>query len=196
MGKASSPYCMNRAGMTLVEILIAMAIIGVIMGALTNTLVTQRKVYTLQENVSGMTQQVQTAMEIITREIRNTGTNTTGATFTPVTYNATQLELRTDRNGNGNTNDPDEHIIYAYDATTRRITRDAGNGAQPLAENIQTFTFDYLDSANPPQAVTVSSAIRQIRVTVTARTATPDPTYTSNGGYRTYSLTSLIALRN
>ena len=154
MGKASSPYRMNRAGMTLVEILIAMAIIGVIMAALTNTLVTQRKVYALQENVSGMTQQVQTAMEIITREIRNTGTNTTGATFTPVTYNATQLELRTDRNGNGSTNDPDEHIIYAYDTTTRRITRDAGNGAQPLAENIQTFTFDYLDSANPPQAVT------------------------------------------
>src|SRR5262249_59494249 len=99
-------------------------------------------------------------------------------------------------NGNGNTNDPDEHIIYAYDGTNRRITRDAGNGAQPIAENIQTFRFDYLNGANPPQLVTTSSAIRQIRVTVTARTATPHPAYTSHGGYRTYNLTSLIELRN
>src|SRR5215831_17592004 len=113
MGQASTPYCVHHAGMTLVEVLIAMAIVGVIMGALSNTFMTQRKVYALQENVSAMTQQAQTAMEIITREIRNAGTNPTGAAFTPVTYSATQLELRTDRNGNGNTNDPDEHIIYA-----------------------------------------------------------------------------------
>src|SRR5215510_4595869 len=110
MGKASAPYCMNHTGMTLVEILIAIAIVGVIMGALTNTLVTQRKVYALQENVTGMTQQAQTALEIISREIRNAGTNTTGAVFTPVTYSATQLELRTDSNGNGTTNDTNEHI--------------------------------------------------------------------------------------
>jgi hypothetical protein len=56
------------------------------------------------------------------------------------------------------------------------------------------LTFAYLDTTGQP--TTVSSAIRQIQLTITARTAMPDPHYPSNNGYRTYSLTSVITLRN
>jgi hypothetical protein len=38
--------------------------------------------------------------------------------------------------------------------------------------------------------------IRQIKITITARTAKPDPDYTANGGYRTYTLTSYLTPRN
>ena len=74
------------------------------------------------------------------------------------------------------------------------MTRDAGSGAQPLVENIQTFTFTYLDKNG--NTTTVSSAIRQLQISITARTAAPDPQYKENNGYRTFSVTSLIALRN
>ncbi len=184
----------KQAGVTLVELLIALAIVGVVMGGLTRMLATQRQVYTVQEQVAVMTQQAQTAMELLSREIRAAGSNPTGAAFTPVTYSATQLELRSDRNGNGTTNDTNEHIIYAYDAANRRITRDAGAGVETVAEDIAVFIFAYLDSAGA--ATTVNSAIRQIRITITARTAAPDPHYTTNNGYRTSRLSSVIALRN
>lgn len=180
--------------MTLVELLIALALMGLVVGGLTTIFVTQRKATAVQGQVTAMTQQAQAALELITRELRTAGTNPTGATFTPVTYSPTQLEIRTDLNGNGTTNDPDEQVIYAYDATRRRITRDTGSGAQPVVENIQAFTFTYLDSAGNP--TTVSSAIRQLQITITARTAAPDPQYTANHGYRTATLRSLIALRN
>lgn len=190
----SAIYRMHNAGATLIELLISMAIMTMVMGAITTTFISQRKTYALQEDVAGMTQQAQMALDLVTRELRTAGTNPTGATFTPVTYSPTQLDIRTDLNGNGTTTDPDEHIIYAYDTPPLRLTRDTGSGAQSVAENIQAFTFRYLDSAGQPTAV--SSAIRQLQLTITARTARPDPTYAVNQGYRTYSLTSVITLRN
>ena len=183
--------------MTLVELLIAMALLGVVMGGVTGSFVNQRKIMAIQNQRGALVQHAQAAMELITREFRTAGTNPTGAAFVPVTSNASQLEIRADVNGNGTTdttNDPDEHLIYAYDATNKRITRDAGSGAQPLVEQIQAFTFQYLDSAG--NATTVSSAIRQLQIRITVQTAAPDPQYTAQHGYRTFTLTSLLALRN
>jgi len=183
--------------MTLVELLIVMAILSVVVGGITRSFVNQRKLTAIQNQRATLIQQAQAAMDLVTRELRTAGTNPTGATFVPVTYNASQLEIRADLNGNGTTdtnNDPDEHLIYAYDSANKRITRDAGSGAQTLVDNIQNFTFTYLDSADTP--TTNSSAIRQLQVTITAKTAAPDPAYKVNNGYRTFSLTSFIRLRN
>jgi len=187
----------SERGMTLVELLIAMAILGVVMGGVTSGFVSQRKITAIQNQRVALIQQAQAAMDLVTRELRTAGTNPTGTAFVTVTYNASQLEIRADLNGNGTTdtnNDPDEHLIYAYDNANKRITRDAGSGAQPLVDNIQTFTFRYLDSAGAETIV--NNAIRQLQVTITARTAAPDPKYKENNGYRTFTMTSLIALRN
>ncbi len=184
-------------GMTLVELLIAMAIVGVVMGGVTGSFVNQRKITAIQNQRMVLIQQAQAAIDLVTRELRTAGTHPTGAAFVPVTYNASQLEIRADLNGNGTTdtnNDPNEHLIYTYDSANKRITRDAGSGAQPLVDNIQTFDFKYLDSGG--NQTNVSSAIRQLQITITARTAAPDPTYKANNGYRTFTVTSLVALRN
>jgi len=174
-----------------------MVILGVVMGGVTRSFMNQRKLTSIQNQRLALIQQAQAAMDLVTRELRTAGTNPTGATFVPVTYNPSQLDIRADLNGNGTTDtstDPNEHLIYAYDSVNKRITRDTGGGAQSLVDNIQAFTFQYLDSAGNP--TTVSSAIRQLQVTITARTAAPDPMYTANYGYRTFTVTSLIALRN
>lgn len=180
--------------MTLVELLIAMALLGVILGSMTTAFITHRRAAVLQEHIAAMTQHALAALELLTLELRNAGSHPTGATFTPVTYSATQLEIRADFNGNGTTNELNEHVIYAYDATRSQITRDAGDGAASLVEHVQAFTFTYLDSTGQPTSL--SSAIRQVQITITTRTATPDPAYTANGGHRTFTLTSLITLRN
>ncbi len=193
----STSFGRSERGMTLVELLITLAISSVIMGGVTSSFVNQRKIIAIQNQRVALIQQAQAAMDLVTREFRTAGTNPTGAAFVPVTYSTARLEIRADLNGNGTTdttNDPDEHLIYAYDSANKRITRDAGSGAQALVDNIQAFTFTYLDSAGA--ATTVSSAIRQLQITITARTAAPDPKYKENNGYRTFTMTSLIALRN
>ncbi|PJA48992.1 MAG: hypothetical protein CO171_06110, partial [Syntrophobacterales bacterium CG_4_9_14_3_um_filter_49_8] len=77
------------------------------------------------------------------------------------------------------------------------IRRDTGGGRQEFALNIQTFTFNYLDSDGNPTTTTAN--IRQMRITITARTAKPDPDYTDptyGDHYRRYTLTSLVTPRN
>ena len=48
------------------------------------------------------------------------------------------------------------------------------------------FSLNSSDEAN----------IRQVQITITAKTAKPDPNYSANDGYRTYTLTSVVTLRN
>jgi len=192
----------TERGATLVELFITLTLLGIILGAVCTSFVSQRTVAAVHSQRGALIQQAQAALELVTRELRRAGTNPTGAAFTPVTYSATQLEIRADLNGNGTTDttaDPDEHLIYAYDSTNTQITRNAGNGAQPLVEHIRAFTFQYLDSAGNPvlsSSPTVNSDIRQLQISITAQTASADPRYTPNNGYRTFTMTSLINLRN
>lgn len=87
-----------------------------------------------------------------------------------------------------------ESILYVYDAATHTIRRNAGGGKQPVAENMDDFTFVYLDGGGQP---TVESAnIRQVELVITARTARPDSRYPANQGYRTFTLRSRVTPRN
>jgi hypothetical protein len=97
-------------------------------------------------------------------------------------------------NGNGITSDANESIVFVYDATTYMLRRNTGGGNQPFGEDIEAFVIDYLDQGGNP--TTDSKAIRQVRISVTARTSQPDPQYAKNGGYRTLTLHSRITTRN
>jgi type IV pilus assembly protein PilW len=196
----------REKGFTLAELLIAMALSGIILGTIAGTFIMQRKTYDIQEQITEMVQTARAAMDMMTREIRMAGHDPTGAGFDGITYDADQLQIKVDIYKEKNTGDPDgdtldsnENIIYKYyDEHSKypyQIKRKTGNGTfQPFAENIKEFKFDYLDSAG--NATTKTADIRQIRITITARTSKPDPDYTANGGYRTYKLTSLITPRN
>ena len=81
------------------------------------------------------------------------------------------------------------------------LYRDTGGGAQEVASDIESFSFEYrledgsvisdgsLDDAE-------KSLVRKIVVRLTARTDRPDPNYPSNGGYRTRELSSEVWLKN
>jgi prepilin-type N-terminal cleavage/methylation domain-containing protein len=75
-----------------------------------------------------------------------------------------------------------------------RRNENTGGGAQPVAENIESLQFTYLDkngnvTANPPD-------IRMVKVTVTAKTNRFDPEYKGEDGYRRRILSSHIKVRN
>jgi prepilin-type N-terminal cleavage/methylation domain-containing protein len=60
-------------GFTLTELLITMAISGVIMGAIVSTFIVQRRSYAMQEQITEMVQNVRTAMDMMVREVRMAG---------------------------------------------------------------------------------------------------------------------------
>ena len=193
----------NESGFTLIELLIAMTIGLIILTALSSTFLMQRKIYDIQEQVVEMVQNARAAMDMMTREIRMAGYDPTGAGFDGITYDADQLQIQANIDDDEdiiNTDgsyDDNENITYAYydenSAYPYQIKRKTGNGNfVSFAENIEAFTFNYLDSSG--NATTTN--IRQIRITITVRSAKPDPDYSANGGYRKYTLTSFITPRN
>ncbi|MBW1781907.1 MAG: prepilin-type N-terminal cleavage/methylation domain-containing protein [Deltaproteobacteria bacterium] len=196
-------------GFTLVELLIAMALAMVIIASLATTFVSQRKAYDVQEQILEMTQSARAAMDMMSREIRMAGYNPTGsmqttdptaAGFVGIPYSATQLAIIADLNQDGETDgtvtddDANEEITYTFDSTNKQIDRDTGGGPQPLAENIQSFTFEYYDSNG--NTTTTAADVRQIDITITVRTSEPDPDYGQNSGYRTYTLNLYVTPPN
>jgi type IV pilus assembly protein PilW len=193
----------GEGGFSLVELMIAMAVGLVVLGAVYSVFIVQNKTFSVQEDVVEMQQSVRAGMDIMAREISLAGYDPTrvnsdsnaGNNFAGVEVNAGQLQIRADLNGTGIIHtDSEENIIYTYNSADKRITRNAGSGNQPLLENVDSFTFQYLDGSG---TVTANSAqVRRIRLTITGRTAKPDPKYPANGGYRTYTLTEVVSPRN
>ena len=188
------PFDSKNDGFTLIELLISVAIFSIVIACIFSFSIAQRKYLSVQEQISGMIQNTRAAMDMISGELTMAGYSPSGTVFPGILYSNSQLQMYVDINGNGVLTDPNENIIYSYDASNKRIVRNTGSGNQPLIENVEIFTFDYFDAQG--NITTATANIRQVRITITVRTSRPDPQYTANSGYRTYTLTSLITPRN
>ena len=192
----SYPRGLSKGGFSLIELIVSIAISGIALSAVTTTFVSQSQSYDVQEQIVEMQQNARAAMDIITREVRMAGFDPTGAGFTGVHYHSGYIHIRADLNGDGDKDDTNEDLRYRYDSTNKLIERDDDdwNNWTLLVENIQAFNFDYLDRNSNP--TTTSTDIRQIQITINARTAERDVNYPLNDGYQTYRLTSLVTPRN
>ncbi|MDD5724078.1 MAG: prepilin-type N-terminal cleavage/methylation domain-containing protein [Syntrophales bacterium] len=191
--EALHPSPESDRGFTLVEMLIAMTVGLVLLGAMYGVFTLHNKTFGTQEQIAEMQQNARATMDLMIREVRMAGYNPAEISFDGTTYNVSQLQVRADLDGDG-TITGQENVIYKHNSVSEQITRNIGSGDQPLLENAQAFTFDYLDSSG--NSTTTSADIRQIRITITARTANPDPNYAAYGGYRRYTLTSIVSPRN
>lgn len=188
----------NRAsGFTLMELLVSMSIGMVVLAALAKTFTVQSRQNAAEEQVAQMQGNARAALDLMVREIQMAKYNPAGTAFSSaygVTYSASELEVKADMNGDGTISTSSgsvEDIIYARDAVNNYITRKLGSTgtAEIVADNITAFTFAYYDANG--SAVTSSGNsgnIRKVTINITARTAKPDPSYTSNSGYRTYQI--------
>lgn len=186
----------RASGFTLMELLVSMSIGMVVLAALAKTFTVQSRQNTAEEQVAQMQGNARAALDLMVREIQMAKYNPAGTAFSTaygVTYSASQLEVKADMDGNGTISTSSgsvEDIIYARDAANNYITRKLGSGtAEIVADNITAFTFAYYDANG--SAVTSSGNsgnIRKVTINITARTAKPDPSYTSNSGYRTYQI--------
>ncbi|MEA2014583.1 MAG: prepilin-type N-terminal cleavage/methylation domain-containing protein [Thermodesulfobacteriota bacterium] len=191
-------------GFTIIELLIAMVVGLVLLGAMYSVFTMHNKIFNTQEQIAEMQQNARAAMDIMTREIRMAGYDPLGSAGAGIISAASDsLNFTLDTTGtadspDGDINDSNENITYSLYTTSgiqklgRKSTAAASN--QPVAEHVQSLAFQYRD-ANGATTATPAN-VRRIQVTLTVQTAIPDPDYAVNSGYRTYSLTSVITPRN
>jgi type IV pilus assembly protein PilW len=194
-------------GFSLIELLMAIAIAGVVVGGVYSVYHTQQKSYLAQQEIVAMQQTLRAAMQLMEREIRmagytpyeesSAGIQTASANairFTMDIHDGTDNDSdgRTDEfdeigNGDDDTTDTGEDITYLRadpdgDGVFDLFRRDASVGAdQILANNVDALDLVYL---NETGSVTADlNKIRSVQVTMVVRTARPDRGYRDNTIY-------------
>jgi len=91
-GRNFKPYTDSLRGFTLVELMISVAISGIILGAIYQMFIGQRRSYSLQNDITEMQQTVRASEHIMVREIRMAG------------YEVPDVDIRSDVPGTDFTN--------------------------------------------------------------------------------------------
>ena len=194
---------MKNKGFTLIEILVALALAGLVMTAVYSTYMIQHKAYVVQDQVAAIQQNLRAAMYMMELDFRMAGYDPEGKTNSGLIVNATDDDA-TDEDSisftyvaedDGVTEDT---IIYRlYDAygdgdvdLGRQIFRSGTPpplpSIQPMAEKIDALDFVYYDGAGNEIDVTAGGDvgdIRVIEVTMVARAYRWDNDYTDNKAY-------------
>lgn len=201
----------SNPGFTLVELLIAMAVGLVVLGAVISIFTVQSKELNRQDQIAEMQQNARMAMDVMSRELMMAGygpssltrcSGTTTAATTPClgisAAQANAISFGADINGNGSitadSSNPNENITYdLYTSSGVQALGRASNGGtrDPVVNNLTSLNFSYLNSAG--SATTNLAQIRIIKIEITTRTAGIDP---NTGTFKTFTLTANVAPRN
>lgn len=180
----------GERGFSLVEIIVAMAIATVVIGAVVGAMIAQQKNHITQETLVDMQQGLRAAMEVIGSDLRMAGYDPTSAAGASILVaDTSELQFQIDRNGDGDW-DSGEIIRFALtndanrdgiaDGTPCDLGRELdGGGLLVLAENIDALNFVYFDSSDNVLPVPVAdlSAIGSIQLTLIARSGATLPAF-------------------
>ena len=154
----SSPN--NAKGMTMIELLIAMAVASIVMAILYSTYQLQQKSYVTQQLVTDMQQNARAAMALMKREIRmagydpisvdgvdNDGLNgvddaaeTSGAAI--LMAGSVKIQLTSDISGDGDVSDTNEDVTYSL-VGSDLMRQDGAAAPQIVAYDIEAIGFAY-----------------------------------------------------
>jgi type IV pilus assembly protein PilW len=194
----------RRGGFTLVELLVAIAIGGVLLTATYELLNTNSKLYYSKENTMMMTRDLRASTDFLIREIRMAGCNPTGASgigFQDDT-SATSIHFNMDIDGDGAISSTEEIEYYTVllnviDSLLRRTggaTNDSLNYL--IAEDITSLEFIYYDSTGAELtslSTTDLGNIYAVKFTINAETPKADAiTHVK----KTDSMTTRVRIRN
>ena len=164
----------KEAGFTLVELMIALFVSGLVMAAVVSVYTAQTRSYSQQDDIADIQQNLRGALAILPMEIRLAGCDPEESKA-PGVLEATRTRFRftmdirgnaaTQNSGDGDVDDPGENIAFGFangiDANnngivdnggadwsnTASLGRHTGSGAlslMPLAGNIEALEFNYI----------------------------------------------------
>jgi type IV pilus assembly protein PilW len=185
--KHISLRCSNQ-GFTIVELMVAMVVSLLAMGAIYSTFLAQHRSYQVQGEAAEMQQNIRVAMYYMQREIRMAGSDPfneggfgiTAANQTSITFTE---DVRSGippvvgpPDGFVNVNDvPNEDITYTLNGTDLVRTDNNANlgvgDTQVVAQNIDWLDFVYLDEEG--EIAATLGDIRSVEITIVARTDDP-----------------------
>jgi type IV pilus assembly protein PilW len=202
----------RKQGFTLPELIVAMAMTAIVVGAVYTTYKSQQDSYIVQDQVVEMQQNLRAALHMMASDIRMAGYNPTGkpnlagfvADLPPpnnskgAATDATHIALTKDFNGEGNIeNNDDEQIAYKLDAASRCLQRFGGaSGWVTVADDIEGLNFVYLDGNGNVLDLTDPTNltnIRRVEITMLARTQRMDRAFSNSDTFTNQRGTAIPA---
>jgi type IV pilus assembly protein PilW len=185
---------LNRKGVTLIELLIALVICGMVAAGIYQVFIAQSKAYTVQDQVTEVQQSVRSAMEILLRDLRMAGFDNDNLLST-VTI-TTPIANLSDNSITVNYEYYDKTLAQ-YQKHTVAYWRDGGSSSlirqltiddvarpqETLLENVENLNLTYgvdanedgaLDNWVPAGSIGISKVIA-VRATLTARPVQINP---------------------
>jgi len=146
----------NERGFSLLELIIAMTITLAVMTAASTLLATSLRTRTRENTRSEALAAVQRALNIMTREMGNSGYGLTDNGIVTADSGTNSIRVRANLNNDSDLNDTDEDVRFVFQSANGSIVRvDNAAGSVVLAANISGLTISYLDMAgNPATAAT------------------------------------------
>ena len=193
------------SGFSIIEMMISFLTVGVVMLGVFELVNSFQGNYSVGQENTSLRQNLQLAMNIMLREIREAGNDPNGVNIVPVAIDPNNdsvdddLRIQKDSNPPDDTQatgltDPYEDLTFAFDSANNVITmldNVAGGGAVPICDaSITNLTFILIDTNGV--VTNSSSAATSIRIQIDGETGVYDP--------RTHqevaeSLTSEVKLR-
>lgn len=188
------------SGFSLIELIVAMTVTLILLGVIMTAFSAAMR---SREREMGRTDAIaaaQAALNVMSREIANSGFGLNSNGIVLADSNATKLHIRSNiDNSNATTSDMDEDITYYYDTSSQSVVRYNLNPTGVTSALINQVSevnfqyFDYVDSnSTPTQSSTPSLNTGRIKITLTVYL----PNVTGQPTNQTVTLVSHVTLRN
>ena len=186
---------LDKKGFSLIEIMVAIAIMSILSIAMMKTYTGFTRVYTTQEVAAGAQQDLRAALNIMTQDIRMAGFDPTDSdNFGVEVATATNIRITSDTDIDGVVDQSNfERITYNLNAGTNQLQQilyqgTASESTQPVVDNVTNLTFTYLDEDNNITAIPAD--IRTVIISMTIQELA------GRGGLVTRSLSTRVQCRN
>lgn len=188
----------SENGFTLIELMVAMGMASIVVSIIYSAYNIQTKIYTEQDKVAEMQQNIRSGLMYLQREARMAGYNAQDASDVAScgttsgrpgihTATATSFGFSMDLDEDGKCSDSGENVTYSLYTSdgVQKLGRAAPAANQPIAEHIENINFVYIFSpplvgspATKPPTSTPTAAqlddIVAVQISLLARSKTED----------------------